>query len=86
MWEIEFTKQAEREFWALPFEVQDRVAVKMDQLVKSFTLRGSKKLTDRGDTYRFRMGAYRVIYEVLKRERRIVVTAIVKRGQAGLYD
>lgn len=58
MWEIEFTKQAEREFWALPLDIQDRVGLKVDQLAKSFALRGSKKLTDRGDTYRFRVGAY----------------------------
>lgn len=86
MWEIEFDKRAEKEFFALPRAAQDHIAAKIDSLADSFAPRGSKKLTDKGATYRLRVGGYRVIYEVNRQEGSILVTSVVKRGQAGLYD
>jgi mRNA-degrading endonuclease RelE of RelBE toxin-antitoxin system len=61
-----------------------RIAAKLKELLASFFPAGAKKLKGHTDDYRLRVGPWRILYTVDKREKQIFVTDIEKRGQAGI--
>jgi mRNA interferase RelE/StbE len=63
-YKIEFAASALREFKALERPIQRRIATRIDELALNPLPAGSKKLRGGPDSYRIRVGDYRVIYRV----------------------
>ncbi|OUL30853.1 addiction module toxin RelE [Nostoc sp. RF31YmG] len=62
-YQVIFSKGASRQFKKLSPELQERIQVKIDELVIEPRPHGVKKLED-DDLYRIRVGDYRVIYQI----------------------
>lgn len=79
-----YTYKASRDLENLPIDIQKRIAEKMRFYAKQEDpLEFAKRLTEpREGEFRFRIGDYRVIFDVVKG--RIVLLAIKKRDKA--YD
>ncbi len=81
---IEYKPSAEREFHALPKEVQRRIRPRIDALALDPRPPGAKKLRGYVNRWRIRVGDYRVIYEVYDKE---LVVLIVKIGhRSDVYE
>ncbi|HET6455763.1 MAG TPA: type II toxin-antitoxin system RelE/ParE family toxin [Armatimonadota bacterium] len=78
---LEFTQSAAKEFRSLSPGVKQRVAERVDSLVKTPRPRGSVKLKGHEHYYRLRAGAYRIVYEVNDEARMILVTRIRHRSE-----
>jgi mRNA interferase RelE/StbE len=63
-YKIEFSRRAERDFKALPRNVQVRLAPRIDALARNPRPAGVEKLKSEDDLYRIRIGHYRVIYKI----------------------
>ncbi|MEJ6487069.1 type II toxin-antitoxin system RelE/ParE family toxin [Nostoc punctiforme UO1] len=63
-YEVKFTKGARKMFKKLSQELQDRIQTKIDELVIEPRPNGVKKLQGEENTYRIRVGDYRVIYDI----------------------
>lgn len=63
-YEIEYSKNAERNFAKLPPKIIQRIAVKIEELKIEPRPHGCKKLKAYYKTYRISIGDYRVIYEI----------------------
>jgi mRNA interferase RelE/StbE len=63
-YQIEFTKQAAKQFKALPILEQQRISPKIDALEIEPRVVGAIKLTGTEDLYRIRVGDYRIIYSI----------------------
>ena len=61
---IEFTRRAERDLRALPPDVRGRLSSRIDALGTDPRPRGARKLADRDEIYRVRVGALRILYEI----------------------
>ena len=62
--EIEITRTAEKQLQGLPQKDQERLATAMLALANDPRPRGCRKLSGYDDTFRIRVGNYRVIYSV----------------------
>ncbi len=64
MYQIKFSKKADKEYRKLPYDVRIRVDQKLNYL--RMTPRGpdTKKLVGEQNAYRTRVGAYRIVYEI----------------------
>lgn len=73
---IEFVKSAEKEFERLPLKIRTKITEALGLLSQHpfSELLNVKKLKGAEDVYRFRIGEYRVLYEV--RKRRLVILVI----------
>jgi mRNA interferase RelE/StbE len=74
---IQFKPAALRQLERLPREIQRRVAVKIEMLRLDPTPAGCKRLTGIDDTWRIRIGDYRVVYQV---RREILLVLVLKIG------
>jgi mRNA interferase RelE/StbE len=63
-YQIEFEKQAAKQFTALSDLVQQRILPKIDALAIEPRGMGSVKLAGAEDLYRIRVGDYRIIYSI----------------------
>lgn len=63
-YQIEFTKQAAKQFKALPDLEQQRISPKIDALAIEPRTVGAVKLVGSDDLYRIRVGDYRIIYNI----------------------
>lgn len=61
---VQLKKSAEKELLALPAQVQVRILTALEALAHDPRPNGCKKLKGHENTYRIRVGDYRVIYEV----------------------
>ena len=79
-----YTHKAAEDLKSFPFAVQKRIAGKMRFYAKQDKpLKFAKRLTEsREGEFRFRIGDYRVIFDVIKNQ--IIILAIRKRDKA--YD
>lgn len=80
---VEFTRSAKKEFLALRQNVQDQVLESIEVIRKnpSTTVVRIRKLTGVESVYRFRVGDYRVIYELRARQLVILVIKIGNRRE-----
>ncbi|MBH8576429.1 type II toxin-antitoxin system RelE/ParE family toxin [Nostocaceae cyanobacterium CENA369] len=60
---VEILKGAFKQLKKLPPEVQERIQIKIDELATSPRPNGVKKLKGQENTYRIRVGDYRILYE-----------------------
>ena len=81
MFAVRLHRNAEKALRRLPSHVQKQVASILRDLKDDPYCHGSLPLTDRHDSYRIRLGDYRVIYELDLAAREILVTRIASRGQ-----
>ncbi len=63
-YKVKFTKGARKMFKKLSQELQDRIKPKIDDLAIEPRPDGVKKLKGEENSYRIRVGDYRVIYEI----------------------
>ena len=84
MYDIVLTKRAVKNFRKLPEDLQNRCGQMFDDLNHSFApIRlNVKKLKWYENTYRIRVGSWRIIYRVNKNEKSIVIYDILPRKSA----
>ncbi len=63
-YQIEFSRQADRQFRDLPSQIQQRLKSRIDSLVTMPRPHGSEKLSGTDQLYRVRVGDYRIVYAV----------------------
>ena len=76
-YQIEFVKQAAKQFKTLPTEEQQRLQSKIDALASEPRPVGVVKLVGEEDLYRIRVGDYRLIYAI---QDAILLVLILKIG------
>ncbi len=80
---VYLTKSARKEFDALPSKFKDRVsdALGLLEINPYSELLQVKKLKGEENLYRTRIGDYRIVYEVQKREVQVIVIKIGHRKE-----
>lgn len=63
-YEVKFSKKAEKAYKNLPGEVKFRIDQKMNYLRVTPRGQDTKKLVGHENTYRTRVGSYRIVYEI----------------------
>lgn len=76
-YKIEFLKTAQKEFYRLPQQIQERIAKKLETLKTNPYPSGVKALKNGQGRLRLRVGDYRVIYRV---ENDVLVILIITVG------
>lgn len=76
-YQIEFSRQADRQFRNLPSQIQQRLKLRIDSLATTPRPHGSEKLSGADQLYRIRVGDYRLVYTV--EDNRLLVL-VVKVG------
>ncbi len=85
MYRVILTKKATKGLDKAPDHIKARVIQVIDALQESFApvkLFDVKKLKGMEDTFRIRLGDWRIIYEFKRKESTIVVYEIAPRGRA----
>ncbi|MDZ8237531.1 MAG: type II toxin-antitoxin system RelE/ParE family toxin [Nostoc sp. ChiQUE01a] len=77
---VEFSPSARKMFKKLSQYFQDRIQPKIDALAIEPRPSGVKKLKGEDNTYRIRIGTYRVIYEI---EDNLLLVTVIKVGGRG---
>ena len=77
MYQVLITRSAEKQLKKLPNEVQRKIAAVIVSLAIEPRPYGAKKLAGTTNSYRTRVGDYRVIYDVYERE---IVVSVLKIG------
>lgn len=77
---IEFAPSARKMFKKLPQDLQDRIQLQIDALATEPRPSGVKKLKGAENTYRIRVGRYRVVYEI---EDDVLLVTVIKVGGRG---
>ena len=75
------TKRAERQIRELPSQVEKRMRVAISRLADNPRPAGTIKLKQ-GAGYRIRVGDYRIIYDIIDRDRVVIVQAALHRSEA----
>lgn len=76
-YEVKFSKGAKKQFRKLPLDVQQRIQTKINDLAIEPRPNGVKKLQGDDNSYRLRVGDYRVIYEVVDN---VLIVTVIKIG------
>ena len=74
------SKSAERSLERVPKEILRKIIKQIENLQKNPYPKGCIKIKGEDHVYRLRQGRYRVIYEILKKERDILILKIGHRG------
>jgi mRNA interferase RelE/StbE len=81
MYEVAFTPRADRLFAKLPQDVQRRVIRALEELSVNPLPKGVKKLAGLEETlWRIRVGNYRIVYSIRKKQLLILVVAVGHRS------
>ncbi|MFN6531162.1 type II toxin-antitoxin system RelE/ParE family toxin [Nostoc sp. ChiSLP03a] len=81
---VEFSPSARKMFKKLSQYLQDCIQPKIDALAIEPRPSGVKKLKGEDNTYRIRIGIYRVIYEI--EDNLLLVTVIKVGGRGDVYN
>lgn len=76
---VSFKSSAAKELRKSSLEVQQRIANAIEKLIDNPRLSGVIKLKGDDNLYRFRVGTYRLVYEINDSDRKIVITRIRHR-------
>ncbi|MEH2383859.1 MAG: type II toxin-antitoxin system RelE/ParE family toxin [Nostoc sp.] len=76
-YEVKFSRGAKKQFRKLPIDVQQRIQTKINDLAIEPRPNGVKKLQDDDNSYRVRVGDYRVVYEV---DDDVLIVTVIKVG------
>lgn len=80
-YKVEFSPSARKMFRNLSQDLQDRIQPKIDALATEPRPSGVKKLKGEENTYRIRVGSYRVVYEIYDDFLLITVIKVGVRGE-----
>lgn len=78
---IDFSKVARKQFKKLPLDVQVRIQNKINELAIEPRPNGVKKLQTEENSYRIRVGDYRVIYDIFDDVLLVTVIKVKHRSQ-----
>jgi mRNA interferase RelE/StbE len=79
---VELRPAALRDLKSLPREVLDRVSEKIDSLPENPRPPGVEKLSGSEDSYRVRVGDYRILYRIVDEALLVLVVAVRHRKEA----
>jgi len=82
IYKIEVKPSIEKDLRKIPHQYIGKIIQEIENLSTNPYPTGTVKLTATENTYRFRVGNYRVIYQVIKSERTIIVHHIRHRKEA----
>ena len=82
-YEVRLSKRANRELALLEQSTRSRIVARLEELGDGPFPRGAIKLQGREGVYRVRVGDYRVLYEVFRKEGLVLVDKIDHRS--GVY-
>ena len=80
---VEDKRSARKEIEALPKREQRRVVAVIEDLAENPRPPGVRELTGTDDTYRLRVGDYRVVYQIVKRK--LIVYVVKVRHRRAVY-
>ncbi|WP_026736327.1 type II toxin-antitoxin system RelE family toxin [Fischerella sp. PCC 9605] len=80
-YKVEISKSASKQLKKLSSELQERIQAKIDDLALEPRPSGVKKLKNRENGYRIRIGDYRVIYDIFDDVLLIIVIEIGHRSK-----
>lgn len=72
---------AERQFSGLPVDAQRRLLGPIRALADSTRPPGAKKLQAYGKAWRIRVGAFRVVYEVVEDTKLVLILKVVRHNE-----
>ena len=78
---VDFSKVARKQFKKLPSDVQERIQNKINELAIEPRPNGVKKLQGEENSYRIRVGDYRVVYDIFDDVLLINVIRVKHRNQ-----
>lgn len=81
MYKVQFSKKAEKSYNKLPGNIRVRIDQKLDYLRATPRGTDTKKLSGVEDTYRTRVGKYRIVYEIEDDKLIVWVVDIGHRGE-----
>ena len=79
---VELVPAAQRDLRKLPREAQTRMAAPILALAQDPRPAGARKLRGEDLTWRIRVGAYRVVYDIDDERTLVVVLKVARRGEA----
>jgi mRNA interferase RelE/StbE len=82
-YQIEWKRSAQRELRKLPRPMIERVVVAVENLADDPHPRGVRKLANSDNTYRIRVGDYRIIYDIF--EKKLIVEILHIRHRKDAY-
>ncbi|QHG18284.1 type II toxin-antitoxin system RelE/ParE family toxin [Nostoc sp. ATCC 53789] len=82
-YEVKFSRGAKKQFRKLPIDVQQRIQTKINDLAIEPRPNGVKKLQGDDNSYRIRVGDYRVVYEI--DDDVLIVTVIKVKHRSEIY-
>lgn len=76
-YEVKFSRGAKKQFRKLPIDVQQRIQTKINDLAIEPRPNWVKKLQADDNSYRIRVGDYRVVYEI---DDDVLIVTVIKIG------
>jgi mRNA interferase RelE/StbE len=83
-YQLAFRESAAKELRGLPLGLKIRIEEAVESIREEPRKAGVRKLKGYSHSYRIRVGDYRVVYEILDEQHRIVVTKV--RHRKDVYD
>ena len=72
-----------KQFYKFPEDVVDRIKPKLlNDLKNPFKISGIKKVKGAKDSYRIRIGDYRVVFEIKTKQKHVIIIEIEKKPRA----
>ncbi|KYC39106.1 addiction module toxin RelE [Scytonema hofmannii PCC 7110] len=80
-YKVKFTKGAKKQLRKLPLDVQKRIQARVNDLKIEPRPDGVKKLKGQENSYRIRIGDYRVVYEIEDNVLKVTVVKVKHRSE-----
>lgn len=81
-YKVRFARRADKELAALQRDLQERIVHAADALALDPRPASCRKLAGMEDTYRIRVGDYRVLYEIHDNQLLVLVVRVAHRREA----
>ena len=81
MYNIEFEKQASNDLWQLAPKPMRQIQRKIDSLAQNPRLHDCEKVKTMPGYLRIRSGGYRILYEVVDKEKLVIINRIRHRRE-----